>query len=52
MKVFETYLGLDVVEEWRFKTEMEREVNKEIREMGASRASSHVEIGFKWCQTP
>ncbi len=33
VKVVETYLRLNEVEERRFKAEMEREVNKEVREM-------------------
>ncbi len=33
VKVVETYLRLDEAEEQRFKAEMEREVNKEVREM-------------------
>ncbi len=33
VRVVETYLRLDEAEEQRFKAEMEREVNKEVREM-------------------
>ncbi len=33
VRVVETYLRLDGIEEQRFKVEMEREVNKEVREM-------------------
>ncbi len=33
VKVVETYLKLNEIEERRFKAEMEREVNKEVREM-------------------